>query len=122
VRAATLLGVTAVALSAAGAIVLVRDPDAVALALLAICLGVAAAALGAQLALWLETRGMARGRRRPAARVGRAVRRGIAVGATVAILTLLRAVDGLTPLTAAFVALSFLVAEVVLSARASAVR
>jgi uncharacterized membrane protein YccC len=45
------------------------------------------------------------------------VRRGTIVGAILGLVALLRVIDGLTPLTAAFVVGAFLLAEVVLSAR-----
>jgi heme O synthase-like polyprenyltransferase len=60
--------------------------------------------------------GLARPRRRRPRRLV-AVRRGAEIGALVAALGLLRAVDGLTVITGGFVALGFVLAELVLSAR-----
>jgi heme O synthase-like polyprenyltransferase len=57
-------------------------------------------------------------RRRP--EIARAVRRGIEVGALVAALGLLRAVDGLSLITGGFVVAGFVLAELVLAARPSA--
>lgn len=54
-------------------------------------------------------------RRRPRRLV--AVRRGVEIGALVAALGLLRAVDGLTVITGGFVVAGFVLAELVLSAR-----
>lgn len=52
----------------------------------------------------------------------RALRRGVEIGAIVGLIALLRVIDGLTPLTALFVVLSFAVAEYVLSSGATASR
>ena len=49
----------------------------------------------------------------------RAIRRGAIAGSIVGLVALLRVIDGLTPLTAAFVVGAFVLAEVVLSARAT---
>ena len=57
-------------------------------------------------------------RRRP--EIVRAVRRGIEVGALVAALGLLRAVDGLSLITGGFVVVGLALAELVLTARPSA--
>ena len=57
-------------------------------------------------------------RRRP--RAARAVRRGVEVGALVAALGLLRAVDGLSLVTGGFVVAGFVLAELVLTARPAA--
>ncbi|MDP9276386.1 MAG: hypothetical protein M3O99_12435 [Chloroflexota bacterium] len=54
-------------------------------------------------------------RRRP--QTARAVRRGVEVGALVAALGLLRAIDGLSLITGGFVVAGFVLAELVLSAR-----
>lgn len=48
-----------------------------------------------------------------------ALRRGVELGAVVGLIATLRVIDGLTPLTALFVVLSFAIAEYVLSAGAS---
>ena len=55
------------------------------------------------------------------ARVSRfvALRRGVELGAIVGLIATLRLIDGLTPLTALFVVLSFAIAEYVLSSGAS---
>ena len=47
----------------------------------------------------------------------RGLRRGAMAGCVVGLAALLRVLDGLTPLTAVFVAAPFVVAEVVLSTR-----
>jgi hypothetical protein len=57
-----------------------------------------------------------RGPRR-AAGIARGLRRGAMVGSAVALVALLRVLDGLTPLTAVFVLAPFIVAEVLLSTR-----
>jgi heme O synthase-like polyprenyltransferase len=62
---------------------------------------------------------LARPRRRHPQRA-RAVRRGIEVGALVAALGLLRAVDGLSLITGGFVVAGFVLAELVLTARPAA--
>ena len=62
------------------------------------------------------TRRVKRGAGREAA-VIRALRRGAMAGCVVGLAALLRVLDGLTPLTAVFVAAPFVVAEVVLSTR-----
>lgn len=49
----------------------------------------------------------------------RAVRRGAEIGAALGLIATLQVIGGLTPLTALFVALSFAVAEYVLSAGAA---
>ncbi|HEY8657115.1 MAG TPA: hypothetical protein VIN34_10330 [Candidatus Limnocylindria bacterium] len=106
--------------AAAGAVTLVvvatRDPDQMATVLAAIAAAaVAAGALAAAGLVTIAARG-----RRGAARdrsTLRAVRRGTIVGAILGLVALLRVIDGLTPLTAAFVVGAFLLAEVVLSAR-----
>ena len=52
----------------------------------------------------------------------RAVRRGVELGAVIALIAAFQALGGLTPLTALFVILSFAIAEYVLSAGASTSR
>ena len=59
---------------------------------------------------------MRRGARRDLA-VARGLRRGAMAGSVLALIALLRVLDGLTPLTAVFVVAPFVVAEVVLSTR-----
>lgn len=76
----------------------------------------AVAAVGS-LAL-LRSAGVGRSARARASRV-RALRRGVEMGAVVGLIATLRVIDGLTPLTAVFIVLSFAVAEYVLSAGAS---
>ena len=61
----------------------------------------------------------ARPRRRPPQRAA-AVRRGIEMGALLAALGLLRAVDGLSLITGGFVVAGFVLAELVLTARPAA--
>ena len=77
---------------------------------------VAVGALTAQVLVSLETRRAKRGPQRGAA-IARGLRRGAMVGCAAALVILLRAVDGLTPLTAVFVVAPFVVAEAVLSTR-----
>ena len=94
-----------------------RDPDSVLTVALAV--GSAAAAVGALAAIGfvaMATRGQKRGAARGAA-AGRGLRRGALVGSVAGLLALLRAVDGLTPVTALFVIAPFVAAEAVLSLR-----
>jgi hypothetical protein len=102
-------------LAIAAAVVLTRDPEepwAVALVILAL-----GAAAGAATTL-VQLRRAAAGRRRIGQeRTGPAVRRGAEVAAVVALLLWLRALDGLSVITAAFVVATFVAAELVLSAR-----
>jgi hypothetical protein len=73
------------------------------------------AGVAALLALALEERSAAFSRpRRREPRAARALRRGLGLGAVVAALGLLRAVDGLSVLTGGFVVAGFLLAEAVL--------
>jgi hypothetical protein len=85
-----------------------RDPtDAIAV--------IAAAAL---VGLWLEERWAPLGRRRMLrTQQIRALRRGVEVGALVAALASLRAIDGLTLITGGFVVAGLALAEIVLAAR-----
>jgi hypothetical protein len=76
----------------------------------------AVGALAAVALVSFATRGTKRGPRRGLA-VARGLRRGAMVGCVVALVALLRVMDGLTPLTAIFVVAPFIVAEVVLSTR-----
>ncbi|MHB8631479.1 MAG: hypothetical protein ACYC9W_06085 [Candidatus Limnocylindria bacterium] len=94
-----------------------RDPDGpqtvgIVVAGSALAIG----ALASVAFIWLATRHTSRGARRAAA-TARGLRRGAIVGCLVALLAGLRVLDGLTPLTALFVAAPFLVAEAVLSTR-----
>jgi hypothetical protein len=103
-------------------IVLTRDPsEPLAVAAVIGASGVAAACTVAFLGVAVEERDAALAhprRRRP--RRAAAVRRGAEIGALVASLGLLRAVDGLTLITGGFVVAGFLLAELVLSARPAA--
>jgi hypothetical protein len=76
----------------------------------------AVSALGALLLLRYAAVG--RSARARASRVA-ALRRGTELGAVVGLIATLRVIDGLTPLTALFIVLSFAVAEYVLSAGVS---
>jgi hypothetical protein len=94
--------------------VLAADPDApiavgIVIAAIAVCAGAIAAAL------LLSVSAPARGRSRRV--LAPALRRGIEVTAIVALLLLLRVVDGLTLITGGFIVLGFVVAELILSAR-----
>lgn len=102
------------------ALVLTRDPEeAWAVALVIAALGVGAGAV----ATMLQLRAPRVGSRRPSAvRRGVAARRGIGIALVVSLLLWLRAVDGLSPITAAFVVGAFLAAELVLSARPTSSR
>ena len=94
-----------------------RDPDGP-LSVGLVVIG-SAVAIGALVAAALTSAASRRGKRgtRRAAAVARGLRRGAMVGCIVALAALLRALDGLTPLTAVFVVAPFIVAEVVLSTR-----
>lgn len=108
--------VLAAALSVATLVVATRDPEeAWAVAAVIIALGVAAGAA----ALLLQLRPIAprAGRRRARPRIDLAVRRACEVSVMVALLLWLRAVDGLSVITAAFIVLAFVAAEAILSAR-----
>lgn len=102
-------------LALAVAVVLTRDPDEPwAVAVLIVALGAAAGGIATLLQLRPGTGPRRRvSQRRPAT----AVRRGAEIGAIVALLLWLRAVDGLSLITAAFVVTSFVAAEALLSAR-----
>jgi hypothetical protein len=106
-------GLTVAALLAAIAIVLLADPEQPwAVAALVSAIGIA---VGAGAIAW---QGRARrGRRGPRPRSSRIVRRGIEIGLAAALLVWLRAIDGLSLITAAFVIGTILVGEAVLSAR-----
>jgi hypothetical protein len=101
-------------LAVAALAVLTLDPEqAWAVALFILALGGAAAAL----VTLIQLRRAATRRRVPRAVALVAGRRGLEAGAAVAILLWLRAVDGLSIVTAAFVVITFVVAEFVLAAR-----
>jgi len=94
-----------------------RDPDSPqSVGLVAIGSSLAVAALASLAFVSVATWGTKRGARRGLA-VARGLRRGVMVGCVIGLAALLRVVDGLTPLTAAFVVVPFVVAEVVLSTR-----
>ena len=94
-----------------------RDPDGpVSVGLVVAGSALAFGALAAVAFVSVATRRTKRGGRRDAA-ISRGLRRGAMVGCVLALIALLRAVDGLTGLTAVFVAAPFVVAEVVLSTR-----
>jgi len=98
----------------AALVALTLDPEqAWAVALFILALGGAAAAF----VTLLQLRRAAARRRVPRAVALVAGRRGLEAGAAVAILLWLRAVDGLSLVTAAFVIVTFVVAELVLAAR-----
>jgi hypothetical protein len=94
-----------------------RDPDGpvtVGLAVAGSALTIGA--LAAVALVSLASRRTKRGARRDVA-IARGLRRGVMVGCVVALLALLRILDGLTTLTAIFIVTPFIVAEVVLSTR-----
>jgi heme O synthase-like polyprenyltransferase len=105
-------------------VVLTRDPIEP-LAVVAVLAGssVAVACAVALVGLAVEERdaALARPRARRPQRV-RAVRRGVEIGALLAALGLLRAVDGLTLITGGFVVVGFVLAELVLSVSSTAAR
>lgn len=98
------------------AIALTQEPTPLGVIAVIALAAASAAALGA-LAL-LRYAPIGRSARARAARLA-AVRRGTELGAVVGLIATLRIVDGLTPLTALFVVLSFAIAEYVLSAGVS---
>ncbi len=111
--------VVALALIVDASLVLTRDPEeawAVAGVILATAVAIGAIVTLAQL------RGVGSERRRVGARRAVAVRRGVEVSAMAAFLLWLRAIDGLSVLTAALVVGTFVVAEAILSARPRAAR
>jgi len=116
------LALTAAALGGAAIVVLTvvtRDvDDRGALALVVAGATLTSAGLAGLGAIFLEERAAAGAtpRRRPAHR-GRAARRGIGLGLVVGAFALLRAVDGLSVITATFVLAGFVLAELVLSSR-----
>lgn len=94
-----------------------RDPDGrLSVGLVVVGGAIVIGALAAALFVGLGTRGAKRGKRREVA-TARGLRRGAMVGSAIGLIALLRVLDGLTPLTAAFVIAPFVVAEAVLSAR-----
>jgi len=104
----------AISLAVAVAIVLVADPEqpwAVAVLVASVGVAVGAGAFGWQL------RSPPGRRRGPRPRRADVLRRAAGIGAIAALLLWLRAVDGLSVLTAAFVVGSFVLAELVLTTR-----
>jgi hypothetical protein len=101
-------------------VAVVREPEeAWAVAAVIVALGVAAGAF----ATLVQLRAPRAGRRRgTAAQRGQAMRRGLEIGAVVVLILWLRAVDGLSVITAAFVIATFVVTEAVLSARPASSR
>ncbi len=117
--ARVLLAIAATAGVALALTVTLRDPgEQFAVASAVVALSVFAGALAALGALRLATLGAPRGRVPARSRRG-ALRRGAEVGGAIGLLALLRAVDGLTPLTGSFIVLAFVAAEAVVSARAA---
>src|SRR5205823_5647958 len=103
----------------AAAIVGTRDPNEPwAVAALIVLLGALAGALATMLQL---RRRRARGRA-PLVTPPIAARRGLEVGLAIALLLWLRAVDGLSIITAGFVIGAFVVAEAIMSARPASSR
>jgi len=103
-------------------LLLTRDPtEPLAVAAVVGASAVAIACVVALLGVAIDERdaALARPRRRRPQRA-QAVRRGIEVGALVAALGLLRAVDGLSLITGGFVVAGFVLAELVLTARPAA--
>jgi hypothetical protein len=106
--------IVVVSLASAVAVILLADPEqpwAVAMLVAALGLAVGAGAFGWQ----LRSPGGRRGRRGPRPRRADVLRRAAGIGAIAALLLWLRAVDGLSILTAAFVIGSFVLAELVLT-------
>lgn len=100
--------------------VALRDPDQpYAIPAFVIGVGLVVGALASRVMLALGRSGRSA---RAARDRTRALRRGVGLGAIVAILVALRAIDGLSPLTAGFVVLAFALAEVALTARTPSVR
>lgn len=96
-----------------------RDPSeplAVAGVVAAAAIAIACAVALVGVAVEERDAAVARPRRREPRRIA-AVRRGVEVGALVAALGLLRAVDGLSLITGGFVVAGFVLAELVLTAR-----
>ena len=103
-------------------LVVTRDPiDPLGVAAVVGGFAIATACAVALVGLAVEERdaALARPRRRQPQRA-RAIRRGVEVGALVAALGLLRAVDGLSLITGGFVVAGFVLAELVLTARPAA--
>ena len=94
-----------------------RDPDSpLAIGVVAAGVALTTGGLVGGALVWDGLRRNARGVKRDRA-VARGLRRGAMAGCILALGVLLRALDGLTPLTAILVAGPFIVAEAILSAR-----
>jgi hypothetical protein len=94
-----------------------RDPDGpLSVGLVVGGSAIAIGAVAGAIFVGVATRGVKRGKRQEVA-AARGLRRGVMVGSAVGLVAMLRVVDGLTPLTAAFVIAPFVVAEAVLSVR-----
>jgi hypothetical protein len=116
--------VTLAAIAAVIFVVLTRDPTeplAVAAVLGGASIAVACAVALVGVAVEERDAALARPRPRRPRRI-RAVRRGLEIGALVAVLGLLRAIDGLTVITGGFVVAGFALAELVLSASSTTAR
>lgn len=110
-RALTFLALGA--LGVAAIVVLTQDPEqAWAVATIILALAVAAGALATVAQLRMTPRSRGRAPRRTTA-----TRRGVEVAGVVGMLLWLRAIDGLSILTAVFVVGAFFVAEAILSAQ-----
>ncbi len=110
------LGIFVVACLFVGVLVLLtREPEEP-WAVAVVIVGAAGAAGGAATLVQLRRAGGGR-RRVPEGRGATAARRGVEIAAAVALLLWLRALDGLSVITALFIVATFVVAEVVLSAR-----
>lgn len=107
-----LIFLAVISLGAIAAIVITQEPTPAGVVAVIAAASVAAATLTALVLLRYAPVG-----RSVRARVARfaALRRGIGLGAIVGLIATLRIIDGLTPLTALFVVLSFAIAEYVLS-------
>ncbi len=110
------------AIAAVVFLLLTRDPsEPLAVAAVVAGASVAIACAVALIGVAVEERDAALARpRRRRPETARAVRRGIEIGALVAALGLLRAVDGLSVVTGGFVVAGFVLAELVLTARPAA--
>jgi heme O synthase-like polyprenyltransferase len=100
-------------------LVVTRDPtEPLVVAAVVVAASIAAACAVALVGVAIDERdaALARPRRRRPQRA-RAIRRGVEIGALLAALGFLRAVDGLSLITGGFVVAGFALAELVLSAR-----
>jgi hypothetical protein len=98
-------------------LVVTRDPtEPLVVAAVVVAASIAAACAVALVGVAIEERDAALARRRRPQRAP-AIRRGVEIGALLAALGFLRAVDGLSLITGGFVVAGFALAELVLSAR-----